>query len=583
MKNNISTYYYEMVSLLGKDTKKIPFVVGLFFIISLFELIGIGLIGPYIAVVMDPELVKDIPDWLLYFLSFSSYKSSIINNLGILLIIVFLIKTILSILINKKLIHFSQMQQVRLRSELMHAYQSLSLVESQKRNSSECIYTIGHLAGVFANTVLMLLRFVGEVVVSLSILVFLAWKDIDSLVMLLGLIGSILLFYYLKFNKVIKYYGKMSNKASISLLQSVHEGLVGLKDIRILGKENFFHDRVARNAKDVASNYVSGQFLLGIPRYLLEFSVILFIVLLVLINLNFERNTTELMTTLGVFGIAALRLLPSSSSIMNSILEIKNGRDSIMRLSRDLRSAREHSNYKSRIDKKINNYQSNFLSIEMKGVNFKYLSSQSSSLENISIRINKNEVIGIMGKSGSGKSTLVDMLLGLLPPDSGSIEYNEEPLSKNKMDWMGSTAYLPQQTFIIDDSIKNNIALGVEESKISDIEIDNAIKKAKLYDFIKNLEKGVDTIIGENGVRMSGGQRQRISLARAFYSNRDVLVMDESTSALDSETEREVLNEIKQYKGSLTMIIIAHRLSTLGDCDRIYELDNGRIINCFNK
>ena len=161
MKNNISTYYYEMVSLLGKDTKKIPFVVGLFFIISLFELIGIGLIGPYIAVVMDPELVKDIPDWLLYFLSFSSYKSSIIDNLGILLIIVFLIKTILSILINKKLIHFSQMQQVRLRSELMHAYQSLSLVESQKRNSSECIYTIGHLAGVFANTVLMLLRFVG--------------------------------------------------------------------------------------------------------------------------------------------------------------------------------------------------------------------------------------------------------------------------------------------------------------------------------------------------------------------------------------------------------------------------------------
>ena len=185
-----------------------------------------------------------------------------------------------------------------------------------------------------------------------------------------------------------------------------------------------------------------------------------------------------------------------------------------------------------------------------------------------------------MGGSGAGKTTLIDVILGLLEPQTGGVLYNGQPMDFNRMrEWRSQVAYLPQQVFLIDDTFRRNIALGLDENEIDDVRVVMAAEQAQLADLIKGLPDGIETVLGERGIRLSGGQRQRVALARAFYHQRDVLVLDESTSALDNETEREVVREISQLKGSNTMIVIAHRLTTLQHCDRIYRLDAGCIVD----
>ena len=219
-----------------------------------------------------------------------------------------------------------------------------------------------------------------------------------------------------------------------------------------------------------------------------------------------------------------------------------------------------------------------FQTIELKNVQFSYPDTNKPAINNISLKIKSGDSIGLVGLSGSGKSTLVDILLGLLEVDKGGIFYNNKPLSECLLQWQAQVAYLPQEIFLMDNTLKNNIALGVEDDCIDLDRLNLAIKKAKIKELVSQLPHGVNTSVGEGGVRLSGGQRQRVALARAFYYNKSVLVMDESTSALDYETEREIVNEIKQLKGRVTLIVIAHRLSTIEHCDRVYRLDDGRII-----
>ena len=218
-----------------------------------------------------------------------------------------------------------------------------------------------------------------------------------------------------------------------------------------------------------------------------------------------------------------------------------------------------------------------FSSLKLNDVSFKYPGANMYSLKNISLEIKSGDAIGIIGGSGAGKSTLVDLILGLIEPCDGKITYNGVSFGLVLRQWMDRVAYLPQQVFLIDDSLRRNISIGCNDIDENGVII--ALKKAKLLDFVERLPDGVETKVGERGVKLSGGQRQRVALARAFYHNRDVLVMDESTSALDSDTEYEIVKEIQKHKGERTIIAIAHRLSTLKYCDHIFELQNGAVVN----
>jgi ABC-type multidrug transport system fused ATPase/permease subunit len=298
--------------------------------------------------------------------------------------------------------------------------------------------------------------------------------------------------------------------------------------------------------------------------------------LLVIGTLLLDQNAEDLMPTLGIFGIAAIRLMPSANQILNGISQIRFGRHTVSRLVLDIQYQKRLMGLKPRLTS-VRDYDA-FQSMILKDVCYSYPKTKQHALNKVSLNIHANDSIGLIGSSGSGKTTLVDVLLGLLEPKSGEILFNGRPLNGCLDNLRSQVAYLPQEVFLIDDTLRKNVALGIEDSEIDNKKINIALKQARLSELVDMMPQGVDTMLGERGARLSGGQRQRIALARAFYHGRSILVMDESTSALDSETESEIIKEIKQLKGHITLIVIAHRLATVQHCDRIYRLETGEIV-----
>ena len=353
----------------------------------------------------------------------------------------------------------------------------------------------------------------------------------------------------------------------------------GFKEIRILGIEDYFYNKMVSNAREMANNSVKANTINMAPRYIIEFVSIMFIVSIVLSSIILGRDVSTMAPVIAVFGVAALRIIPSANILSSSLIALRFNRNSISKIYSDLNvlSKVSATSIKSKIV--LDEDNNNFNNLTLKGINFSYPGSKNYLFNDLSFHIKKNQSIGIVGKSGSGKTTLIDIILGLLTPQSGGIYYNEKSLKEEVLQtWVSQVAYLPQQAFLTDDSICNNIAIGEDNHQIDRNKVEFAAKKARLTKFIDQLPDKYDTLIGENGMRLSGGQRQRISLARAFYHDRNIIIMDESTSSLDAETEVEVIKEISYLKGKVTTIIIAHNLNTLKNCDIIYEVKYGKII-----
>ena len=570
-------YLKEVLFILGGDRKKLPLLFLFFLFLSLVDLLGLGLIGPYVSIIVDPDALDGSLGEIVQYFGLPSQKQELLTSIGVILLVVFVLKTTFAIFVNKKIIDFGQGQQVRLRKLLMSSFQSLSYVEYLKRNSSEYIYSIQQLSQQFGLSVLLpILRIISDSIVGIVILSFLAWQSFSALALLVSLLGLMVFIYDSLIKKNMKRYGENANKASTLMLQGVQEGLEGFKEIRILGKEKHFYKQVANSATEFSYYSIKSQLLAITPRYLLELSLIIFIVLLVSLTLISGGNFEALIPTVAMFGVAALRLLPSANLLSSGLVQLRFSRDAVSRLYRDVKST-SNTNFKL-ISDLSNSTQPTFKSLTLKSVSFSYPNTNKKVLDRISLEINPGESIGFIGTSGSGKTTLIDIILGLLNPQEGIIKLNDSLLKNSLNVWRSQLAYLPQQVFLLDNTLSQNIALGIDPDKINYDRLLSAINKAKLSGLVDELKDGVDTLIGERGMRLSGGQRQRIALARAFYHERDILVMDESTSALDSETEEEIVEEIKRLKGEKTLLVIAHRLTTLKHCDKIYELGNGKII-----
>jgi len=569
----------EIVYLLGRDKKRIPALLLLFLSVSLFDLLGIGIIGPYIALVLDPTMLQGVLGKVVTTLGLPRDRLLLLTILGVILIVIFLIKTILATLVHRIIIRFSLDKMGDLRSQLMASYQAMPYTEYIQRNSSEYIYSIQTLTSQYTSQVLQpLLYIMSNGILALAILMLLAWQDLSALILLVTLLGLFIFGYDKLFKNKIRKYGKEANIASTMLVQGVHEGIEGLKEIRILNKEDYFYQMVSRGAKKYSWYNTYSQVISAAPRYLLELMMVIFLVLLVISTVQSAGSLQSLFSTLAMFGVAALRLLPSANILSSSLINLRYSRDAVTRLYKDLKNhQQEISNHQSlgKLHLLSSVQYEPFIQLELKNISFQYSKEDCKALNQISITINSGDSIGLIGSSGSGKTTLVDLILGLLEPQEGLIKHNGKLIEKSWQEWRAQVAYLPQETFLIDNTLRNNIALGVDENEIDEEKIDTAIKQTRLNELVSQLPQGKKTLLGERGVRLSGGQRQRIALARAFYHGRDVLVMDEATSALDNETEREIVEEIEQLKGKKTMIVIAHRLSTLQHCDRIYELKKG--------
>jgi ABC-type multidrug transport system fused ATPase/permease subunit len=271
--------------------------------------------------------------------------------------------------------------------------------------------------------------------------------------------------------------------------------------------------------------------------------------------------------------------MPSSNSIINGITQIRFGRNTLSRLFSDI------NEYVSPLHSKIEfseDKTDSFKSLKFDKVSFAYPGIKKNVLNKVSLEVFENDSIGLIGSSGSGKTTLVDLFLGLLEPNEGILTYNNQPINGNLEKLRAQTAYLPQQVFLTDDTLRNNVALGVDIKKIDDHKVVDSLNRARLSELLETVPNGLDSILGEGGIMISGGQRQRISLARAFYHGRKILVMDESTSALDDVTESEIISEIKQLKGRVTLIVIAHSFSTIQHCKHVYKIESGKIVRQVN-
>lgn len=569
-------YLNEITLLLGKDVRKIPGMFLLFSLVSILDVAGIGIIGPYVAIVVDPVNSISTTQEVIPWIELPSDPESFLTLLSVVLLVVFLMKSAAGIWVNYLIIQFSINQQIRLRSELMSAYQSLPFCDYLRRNSSEYIHSTQTLVSHFSDGVVFVgMRAIADVIVAIVILSALAWTNFMAFSLLVGLIGLVLFFYNLVFSEKISRFGRKANCAATKMAQGINEGIEGVKEIRILGKEQYFHKKVQDNSAEYGRNHVKSVAISSAPRYLLELTLIIFLASFVMLSLFVSENLESLLPTLAVFGFAAVRLLPAANSLANSIMQLKFNRNSVSRLYSDIESSQ---NLTRKTSITTNTHKSKFLNFALCGVSYQYPGASGDALLNIDFHINAGESVGIIGPSGSGKTTLIHMLLALLDPRSGERFLNGVLLTKQDIKaWRGHIAYLPQQAFLIDDSLKSNIALGIDSDNIDKKKVMACLEKAKLSELVNELPNGIETILGEGGVRLSGGQRQRVSLARAFYHERDILIMDESTSALDNETEREIIDEIQRLKGRVTLIVIAHRLTTIRHCDRIYRLEKGRM------
>jgi ABC-type bacteriocin/lantibiotic exporter with double-glycine peptidase domain len=543
----------------------------------MLDLAGLSLIAPYISLVMNPANAgTGVLGELFHKLGLDTTPESMLLSLGCGLVLIFLGKMFGNLWIHYRITNFCEHQQFRLRYFLMQAYQGMPYQIYLSRNSSEYVHSVQILVGKYGNILSILLKTVSDILIAGAIILLLAWQNIWILCTLLALLGGLIVIYDRVFRNRLRGYGRQTNEAHHQVVQSIHEALEGFKELRILGKETYFQSRLKQGAKSIAYYSIRHQLLNLAPGYLLEFLLVAFVVLVLSISVWLEQEFTSVLPVMGVFGVAALRLKPTANSLVSSLITLRFERDSVTRLVKDIKfvdscQASESAGHSEP-------EQVPFENLSVAGIQFFYPSMAQPALKDVSMQIRKGETIGLIGPSGSGKTTLVDVLLGLLEPQSGKIEFNGQSLQDKLGRWRSQVAYLPQQIFLVDNSLRCNVALGEEESEIDEFRLLEALHQARLSELVEQLPQGANTILGERGVRLSGGQRQRVALARAFYHKRSVLVMDEATSALDNETEKEIVEEILRLQGQKTMIVVAHRLTTVQHCDRIYRLDHGKIV-----
>ncbi|NEO31218.1 MAG: ABC transporter ATP-binding protein [Symploca sp. SIO3C6] len=565
----------------------------MFALSSVLEAIGIGLVGPFLSLASNPNSIHKISllTWTYRQLNLQS-TSHFIPVIAIGIAIIFCLKSFLYFLARTYIFYFSFNQKKILMSRLLNSYLAVGYTFHLNKNTASLINNIIVETQQFTNGyILPLLNAVANFVVIFALLLLLAKTNSLLLVMILGvLLPTFILFQRL--GDRFKKWGKIRSQSNQGMIRVINHGLGGLKETRIIGCESYFQEQMnqeARNFARAATLFQSSQVL---PRILIETALIIFLMLFIsLFLLFFEHNIQDLTAVMGVFAIAAMRLIPATSMFVQSMAKMRNSSYALDMLYLDLKEIEKQEVDKimklrvsSKIDssvisKKDDNQAMSFVNlVEMKNITYRYPGNSETAIENISLSIKKGQSIALIGKSGAGKTTLVDIILGLLEPESGDIQVDHVSIYDNLRSWQNLIGYIPQSIFLMDDTIERNIAFGVPDKFIDARKMNKAIKTAQLTELIEQLPNGIKTGIGERGVRLSGGQRQRIGIARALYHEREILVLDEATSALDSGTELLISEAINSLAGTKTLIIIAHRLSTVEHCDCVYMLEGGRII-----
>ncbi len=570
----------NLLSLLSKQQRHGLFGIQVLVIfMAIFEVISLLSILPFMALVGNSNLLLE-PGILNDIFKYSGITEQgdflIFLALGVLLII--LSSSMFSIYTTWKYTMFGNQLGADIGNRLYKFYMKQPWLFHSSENSTKLITKIAHeghrTTYSIINPVLNLnAKFVSIFFIAGALFLF------NPIFAALG--AAIFAISYFIIFSTVKFYldrnGKVISNETQMRFRLMSEGFGGIRDTLLLGRQSTFTKRFNSVSNNIAYAMGNNQTLTNVPRFFIELVVLSAIILLILFLLI--TNNANILPIISLYALAGLKLLPGFQQVYTSLSVIRSNIPAFEALKKDLLSS-QYIDESEEIYSNDNEKISFSRSIKFRNISFSYPRHDSKIIEDVSIEIPINSTIGIVGSSGSGKSTAADLLLGLLTPSKGQIFIDNKALDfKNLRDWQNRLGYVPQSIYLSDSSIKENIAFGLALDEIDESQISYSIKQAHLKDFINSLPAGVDTIVGERGVQLSGGQRQRIGIARALYSKADVLILDEATSSLDGITEKTIMDAIHDFSGKKTIIMIAHRLATVRECDLIFLMENGKVID----
>lgn len=576
---------FKIFTIIPRDQYKMCVIIIFAMLIgAVLESIGIGAILPLISVMGNENYLYEHTKVAACVaeIGITVHVEFVILMAGTL-IGLYLVKNAFIVWENHLQIRFAIKNQIYYSRELLAGYLAEPYLFHVNHNSATLLrnVTSGPMTA-FSALLIPVFQLITEIITAVSIWLMLVIVDPFTAIVVAGAMSVIIIGVLKIFRRKITSQGIAQNQYGVQCIKWINQSLGAIKETKVMHKEEFFlheYDRAFRNCCYAQGKYC---FYNQIPRTIIESCVVSGLLIIIIVKLFLGNNPMDIVPLLGVLALAAFRLMPSANRIVSLVNGIKFQMPLFNELYSEFCNIRDYKNTGAVSCVAPSDYKLPFKdNLCVENVGFCYPDGKQNVLTNVSFKVPKGKFVGIIGPSGAGKTTFVDILLGLLAPTSGKITVDGVDISTDIRAWQENLAYVPQSIYLIDGTIKENIALGMEEKDIDARQVEKVLKMAELYDYVISLPDGIETKVGERGVKLSGGQRQRIGIARALYQQPEVLILDEATSALDNDTEKSITDTILKLKGKITILSIAHRVSTLEECDYKVDFQNGyaKIIN----
>ncbi len=592
-----------------KQRRRSVLLLLLFLVTALLETLGVSAVIPFIIALMSPESLMQyaIVQKVTAYLGIGNTKGLLLL-IAAAVVVVYLVKDGMILVANYYQLRFRNEMERDLSTLMLRSYLNRDYMYFVETNSSDMMRGVSGDISNVAQVIDAFSMLFAETLTCVLLGAFLVYLDPLFALGLLLLALATALLMILAFKKKNAECGRQCREAFSKRYQYIYQPISGYKEISVSQRKQYFIDQFQKEADRASRFNTQYLFICKLPTRVIETVFISGLVVLVCIMVVFGNGgaTDQFVTVLGAVAVAAVRILPAISNITASMNGLVYNRLSLeeayqnisLARAREAELAEKEKNAQTRagelcegqkqdtgcrerrdVVESIGQEDGGFQrELAVQGVWWKYPEGERNVLEDASLVIHKGEAVAFIGESGAGKTTLADIILGLLHPQKGEVLLDGTDIYSIPKRWAKTIGFVPQNVFLIDDTVRHNVAFGIYEDEIEDDKIIRALKSAQIYDFIQGLPHGLDTVVGESGVKFSGGQRQRLAIARALYDNPDILVLDEATSALDNETESAVMQSIDALKGTKTLIIIAHRLSTIQNCNKVYEVKDGKAV-----
>lgn len=559
-----------------RDKYKIALLLCIMVAGSFLELLGVAVFQPFVNIIMMPDSIQENPYLARIYQMFGcSTTESFLTVVALGIIVIYVVKNVYLWVEQDLILKFTYGVQQKLSTRLLTTYLAEPYTFHLNKNIAELQRSMQEDTTMFTQVLMHTLQLIAEVVVCVVLGVYLFSVSNSITVVIVGLLILCVILFTKLTKRFTEELGKQGQIYKGKLYQWVNQSLGGVKEVKVLNREEFFTSSYKKYYRLYIKGVRINRLLSITPKYMVEAVCMTGLLIAIIIKLNFGHGELEnFIPQLATFAVAAFRLLPSVGRINEHVNNILYAVPSVDLIYGDLKGIEDYQEEKGEEEGREWNFER---AISAKHVTYAYPNTDTNVLEDANCVIPKGKTVAFIGSSGAGKTTMADIILGLLAPQRGKILVDDIDIFKNLTMWHHQIGYIPQVIYLSDDTIRNNIAFGIHEDQIDEEAVKTALKKAQLAEFVDTLPDGLDTIVGDRGVRLSGGQRQRIGIARALYHDPEILVLDEATSALDNETETAVMEAIESLQGSKTMIIIAHRLTTIQNADIIYEVGDGKV------